>query len=233
MANNQEQVMAAFVQWLPKGIVKFKDQLPQEVVEPIANSQSPDEVVEVLNELSKSEQGKQVVQSLYQAFEKDNSATDTGMFKAGGKLSIGLRKFQEGGETGVIAYLRKNNPTVKEKQVVLNKRYPSFPDMGYRRTLANGATQIEIVRPGFIDATGYPRYHESSSITISPDKRDTTGYFIRDWGNNYQDDFYVTKKYKEEHPWRSLGKKVIPQRWLDNMKDAGLLDEDNKESNNK
>ena len=94
MNNEQEQMMAAFVQWLPQNIQQFEESLPKEIIEPIATAQSPEEVVNVLNQLSQSQEGNQVVSAMFQAFQKSQK---TGMFAKGGKLGQLLNKCQIGG----------------------------------------------------------------------------------------------------------------------------------------
>lgn len=84
----QEQVMSAFIQWLPQNITKFGKQLPQEIVEPIAAAQSPDDVVGILNELSQSEEGSQVVSTLFETFQQSAN-----MFKEGGKIEYLSKRF--------------------------------------------------------------------------------------------------------------------------------------------
>ena len=94
MNNEQQQMMAAFVQWLPQNIKQFEGSLPKEIIEPIATAQSPEEVVNVLNQLSQSQEGNQIVSTMFQAFQESQK---TGMFKKGGKLEQLLTKYQLGG----------------------------------------------------------------------------------------------------------------------------------------
>ena len=94
MTNEQQQMMAAFIQWLPQNIQKFEGSLPKEIIEPIATAQSPEEVVNVLNQLSQSQEGNQIVSTMFQAFQESQK---TGMFKKGGKLEQLLTKYQLGG----------------------------------------------------------------------------------------------------------------------------------------
>lgn len=91
MANQQEQ-LAAFIQWLPENISKLQGQVPDEIIQPIAEAQSAEDVVSVLNQLSQSDEGNQLVQGLFAAFQQ----SQTGMFKEGGKLAYGLQKLQTG-----------------------------------------------------------------------------------------------------------------------------------------
>lgn len=94
MNNEQEQMMAEFIQWLPQNIQQFKGSLPKEIIEPIATAQSPEEVVNVLNQLSQSQEGNQIVSTMFQVFQESQK---TGMFKKGGKLEQLLTKYQSGG----------------------------------------------------------------------------------------------------------------------------------------
>ena len=94
MNNDQQQTMAAFIQWLPQNIQQFEWSLSKEIIEPIAAAQSPEEVVNVLNQLSQSQEGNQVVSVMFQAFQESQK---TGMFSKGGKLEQLLNKYQKGG----------------------------------------------------------------------------------------------------------------------------------------
>ena len=94
MNNEQQQTMVAFIQWLPQNIKQFEGSLPKEIIEPIATAQSPEEVVNVLNQLSQSQEGNQIVSTMFQAFQESQK---TGMFKKGGKLEQLLTKYQLGG----------------------------------------------------------------------------------------------------------------------------------------
>lgn len=116
MNNEQEQMMAAFIQWLPQNIQQFKGSLPKEIIEPIATAQSPEEVVNVLNQLSQSQEGNQVVLAMFQAFQESQK---TGMFKKGGKLEQLLTKYQFGG------YLRQRG-----KLNAYSGSYPKYVNDG-------------------------------------------------------------------------------------------------------
>ena len=108
MNNEQQQMMVAFVQWLPQNIKQFEGSLPKEIIEPIATAQSPEEVVNVLNQLSQSQEGNQIVSTMFQAFQKSQK---TGMFAKGGKLGQLLNKYQNGGS----ASLKTQTPTKRKE----------------------------------------------------------------------------------------------------------------------
>ena len=103
--------MAAFIQWLPQNIQQFEGSLPKDIIDPIAAAQSPEEVVNVLNQLSQSQEGTQVVSVMFQAFQESQKA---GMFAKGGKLGQLLNKYWIGGA------LRKRDE--------LNAYRGSYPD---------------------------------------------------------------------------------------------------------
>lgn len=94
MNNEQEQMMAAFIQWLPQNIQKFEGVVPEKTIKAIASAQSAEEVVIALNEFSKQQEGTQVIPQMFQVFKKSQK---TGMFKKGGKLEQLLTKYQSGG----------------------------------------------------------------------------------------------------------------------------------------
>ena len=98
MNNDQQQTMAAFIQWLPQNIQQFEGSLPKDIIDPIAAAQSPEEVVNVLNQLSQSQEGTQVVSVIFQAFQESQKA---GMFAKGGKLGQLLNKYQGGGSASL------------------------------------------------------------------------------------------------------------------------------------
>ena len=108
MNNEQQQMMAAFVQWLPQNIKQFEGSLPKEIIEPIATAQSPEEVVNILNQLSQSQEGNQIVSTMFQAFQESQK---TGMFAKGGKLGQLLNKYQNGGS----ASLKTQTPTKRKE----------------------------------------------------------------------------------------------------------------------
>ena len=92
MNSEQQQTMAAFIQWLPQNIQQFEGSLPKDIIEPIATAQSPEEVVNVLNQLSQSQEGNQIISTMFQAFQKSLTSK---MFN-GGKLKQLLDKCQTG-----------------------------------------------------------------------------------------------------------------------------------------
>ena len=108
MNNEQQQMMAAFVQWLPQNIKQFEGSLPKEIIEPIATAQSPEDVVNILNQLSQSQEGNQIVSTMFQAFQESQK---TGMFAKGGKLGQLLNKYQNGGSTS----LKTQTPTKRKE----------------------------------------------------------------------------------------------------------------------
>ena len=77
---------------MPHNIQQFEGSLPKEIIEPIATAQSPEEVVNVLNQLSQSQEGNQIISTMFQAFQKSLTSK---MFN-GGKLKQLLDKCQTG-----------------------------------------------------------------------------------------------------------------------------------------
>ena len=138
MNNEQEQMMAAFVQWLPQNIQQFEGSLPKEIIEPIATAQSPEEVVNVLNQLSQSQEGNQVVSAMFQAFQKSQK---TGMFAKGGKLDYLIQKYQNA--AGNLP--KRDNTFMREIRSVGDttdtKQYNYRTD--YRKTYPNGSVIMQ------------------------------------------------------------------------------------------
>ena len=108
MNNEQQQMMVAFVQWLPQNIKQFEGSLPKEIIEPISAAQSPEEIVNILNQLSQSQEGNQIVSTMFKAFQESQK---TGMFAKGGKLGQLLNKYQNGGS----ASLKTQTPTKRRE----------------------------------------------------------------------------------------------------------------------
>ena len=94
MNSEQQQIMAAFLQWLPQNIQKFEGVVPEKTIKAIASAQSAEEVVIALNEFSQQQEGGQVIPQMFRAFQESQKA---GMFKKGGKLEQLLTKYQSGG----------------------------------------------------------------------------------------------------------------------------------------
>lgn len=80
---NQEQMMAAFIQWLPTKVKELQNK-------------SPEEIVNFLNQLNKENPDQ--AKALVQAFQAEVSG-QAGMFKAGGKMNAFVKRFQPGGKT--------------------------------------------------------------------------------------------------------------------------------------
>ena len=215
MNNEQQQTMAAFIQWLPQNIKQFEGSLPKEIIEPIATAQSPEEVVNVLNQLSQSQEGNQIVSTMFQAFQESQK---TGMFKKGGKLEQLLNKYEPGG---------KIKTTVKKRTDVNERTTHSSVPRGGEAILTeypDGTKKYTLTRneQGFMsneDGTYFPK--EESSIVIT-ERGDTTGYYVpthidallprKTYTTQYSSD-----QYKLNHPFWGLAPKsktrVIPENW--------------------
>lgn len=91
MTKEQEQTMAAFIQWLPQNIQKFEGMVPGKTIIAIASAQSADEVVYELNKLAQ-EKGE-IIPEMMKTFQESLTSK---MFN-GGKLKQLLDKYQIGG----------------------------------------------------------------------------------------------------------------------------------------
>ena len=160
MNNEQEQMMAAFVQWLPQNIQQFEGSLPKEIIEPIAAAQSPEEVVNVLNQLSQSQEGNQVVSAMFQAFQKSQK---TGMFAKGGKLDYLIQKYQNA--AGNLP--KRDNTFMREIRSVGDttdtKQYNYRTD--YRKTYPNGSVIMQSSTRSGMDNYYDPRRPKPSFLT--------------------------------------------------------------------
>ena len=160
MNNEQQQTMAAFVQWLPQNIQQFEGSLPKEIIEPIATAQSPEEVVNVLNQLSQSKEGNQVVSAMFQAFQESQK---TGMFAKGGKLDYLIQKYQNA--AGNLP--KRDNTFMREIRSVGDttdtKQYNYRTD--YRKTYPNGSVIMQSSTRSGMDNYYDPRRPKPSFLT--------------------------------------------------------------------
>ena len=152
--------MAAFVQWLLQNIQQFEGSLPKEIIEPIATAQSPEEVVNVLNQLSQSKEGSQVVSAMFQAFQESQK---TGMFAKGGKLDYLIQKYQNA--AGNLP--KRDNTFMREIRSVGDttdtKQYNYRTD--YRKTYPNGSVIIQSSTRSGMDNYYDPRRPKPSFLT--------------------------------------------------------------------
>ena len=78
-----EEMLTAFIQWLPTKFEELQDK-------------SPEEIVGMLEQMSKTEEGQKQLDSLVKAFQQE--ASQAGMFRKGGKLDYFVEKFAKGGK---------------------------------------------------------------------------------------------------------------------------------------
>ena len=160
MNREQEQTMAAFIQWLPQNIQQFEGSLPKDIIDPIAAAQSPEEVVNVLNQLSQSQEGTQVVSVMFQAFQESQKA---GMFAKGGKLNYLVQKYQN-----AAGNLPKKDNTFKREirdfgDTTDTKIYNYRTD--YRKTYPNGSVIMQSATPSDMSTYYDPRRPKPSFWT--------------------------------------------------------------------
>lgn len=174
MNNEQQQTMAAFIQWLPQNIQQFEESLPKEIIEPIATAQSPEEVVNVLNQLSQSQEGNQIISTMFQAFQKSLTSK---MFN-GGKLKQLLDKYQKGNKIttprkdGVMGEASSETLSDGTKRYTLTRRRTGRDGtVWYDDTKVDISPQDTIVNightgkrdPGLMDLLGTD-YHTPTAI---------------------------------------------------------------------
>lgn len=160
MNNDQQQTMAAFIQWLPQNIQQFEGSIPKDIIDPIAAAQSPEEVVNVLNQLSQSQEGTQVVSVMFQAFQGSQKA---GMFAKGGKLDYLIKKYQNA--AGNLP--KKDNTFMREIRdfgdTTDTKIYNYRTD--YRKTYPNGSVIMQSATPSDMSTYYDPRRPKPSFWT--------------------------------------------------------------------
>ena len=160
MNNDQQQTMVAFIQWLPQNVQQFEGSLPKDIIDPIAAAQSPEEVVNVLNQLSQSQEGTQLVSVMFQAFQESQKA---GMFAKGGKLNYLVQKYQNA--AGNLP--KKDNTFMREIKAVGDttdtKIYNYRTD--YRKTYPNGSVIMQSATPSDMSTYYDPRRPKPSFWT--------------------------------------------------------------------
>ena len=152
MNNDQQQTMMAFIQWLPQNVQQFEGSIPKDIIDPIAVAQSPEEVVNVLNQLSQSQEGTQIVSVMFQTFQKSQKA---GMFAKGGKLNYLVQKYQN-----AAGNLPKKDNTFKREirdfgDTTDTKIYNYRTD--YRKTYPNGSVIMQSATPSDMSTYYDPR----------------------------------------------------------------------------
>ena len=160
MNNDQQQTMMAFIQWLPQNAQQFEGSIPKDIIDPIAAAQSPEEVVNVLNQLSQSQEGTQIVSVMFQAFQESQK---TGMFAKGGKLNYLVQKYQNA--AGNLP--KKDNTFMKEiwgdGDTTSTKIYKYRTD--YRKTYPNGSVIMQSATPSDMSTYYDPRRPKPSFWT--------------------------------------------------------------------
>lgn len=84
-SQEEQQMLQAFIEWLPKRVKEF------------ANMQ-PEQIVEALNGMGKTPEGQKQVQAYMQQFQQELQGQQAGMFKDGGKLHNFICKHAKGGQ---------------------------------------------------------------------------------------------------------------------------------------
>ena len=216
MNNDQKQTMAAFIQWLPQNIQQFEGSLPKEVIEPIAAAQSPEEVVTVLNQLSQSQEGNQVVSAIFQAFQESQKA---GMFAKGGKLGQLLNKYQIGGALRKRDELNAHRGSYPDRQT-MERNYIDMHGTNTENVFSRSTLEHNVVTSG---VNGVPRRPNDVITNYDiPSKSGTTyidanglkngrnpGFFRRLFGNFHTPEFInsVDEKLKNANQYNYLKEK--------------------------
>lgn len=149
----EKQELAAFVEWLPSNVEEFKNK-------------NPKEIVTILNEMSKTDEGINIISELINQFKET-----TQMFKTGGKLDLLVSKFKNGGESKQRAsdMGRKKFHGIDLFQYGPNSYKTS---VGYRaRSLKPGVHQETL--PNGVGLRQITRNNITTTELVSPDKRDT------------------------------------------------------------
>lgn len=176
--NEQEQIMLEFIEWLPKNIKEF------------SSAKSSDEVVAMLNDIQKSENGEMKLKELFSAFQKSKQNM-TKMYDKGGRLEYLLRKISE-----------------LDRQST--NRNVSRGGMGYVTTATSGDTDYNLNTNGR-DSLMWVRFNDGLTRTLSNSGTNNTwkGYdqvVTPNGVNSVELPDSVTSKLKE-HMFKKLGVK--------------------------
>lgn len=149
----EKQELVKFVEWLPSNVEEFKNK-------------NPKEIVTILNEMSKTDEGVSMISELINQFKET-----TQMFKTGGKLDLLVSKFKNGGESKQRAsdISRKKFYGIDLFQYGPNSYKTSI---GYlARNLKPGVHQETL--PNGVGLRQITRNNITTTELVSPDKRDT------------------------------------------------------------
>lgn len=113
----QQELLAAFVEWLPQRIEEF------------ANMQ-PEQIVKALNGMSKTEEGQKQVQGWMEQFKKEMQSAQPAQFKEGGKIHQFLCKHAKGGHVADCGCNQQGGTIDRSKFVVPSSKQEVF-NSGY------------------------------------------------------------------------------------------------------
>lgn len=139
----QQQMLAAFIDWLPKRVKEFQ-------------GMKPEAIVQALDGMSKTPEGQKQIQQLMEQFQQESQSGQS--FKRGGKIQDFICKHAKGGVAGCGCVKKAQDGTnVPQYQVTRDTTYMNpanqrimeqvivGPDgQAYRRTTVNGTNPIAI-----------------------------------------------------------------------------------------
>lgn len=160
MNNEQQQMIAAFVQWLPQNIQRFEGMVSEETIREIASAKSTEEVAAALDKLSKEQGGNEIIPHMVEVFQESQK---TGMFAKGGKLDYLIQKYQNA--AGNLP--KRDNTFMREIRSVGDttdtKQYNYRTD--YRKTYPNGSVIMQSSTRSGMDNYYDPRRPKPSFLT--------------------------------------------------------------------
>lgn len=124
--NLNKQELTTFVEWLPSNIEEFKDK-------------NPEEVVMILNEMSQTDEGIDIISNLINQFKERNQ-----MFEKGGKLNFLVEKLKNGNK-----YNRQQARQNKEAAGLYN--FDEETGQKYRKTIDKGNLKAKIAKSKAVD----------------------------------------------------------------------------------
>jgi len=131
VSQEQQQMLAAFVEWLPKRVKEFQ-------------GMKPEQIVEALNGMTKSPEGQKQVQAYMQQFQQELQGQQAGMFKEGGKLQDFICKHAKGGHVAGCG--------CKEEGGTVEKHAGGKP-------IRNGNYEVTVNAPGDTTRTIFNRWN--------------------------------------------------------------------------
>ena len=195
----EQQVLAAFIEWLPKRVKEFE-------------GMQPEAIAQALDGMTKTPEGQKQVQQLMEQFQQEMQSAQA--FRQGGKIHDFICKHSKGGHVAGCG-CKENGGSVEKAQ-------EGLPKIGGTFKSADG--QITIRNFGTADADTLGTY--SYPTTNGEFRFNKNGRTATVWDNTggWADHFYADPNWIRRHPRRQLlpkglggNKDVAPEGFFENL----------------